>query len=179
MDDQKSLKFVFDNLFQFTCTPNGYGPAMRMFTTKSEVPFSHLRSLSHNYVVCVDDSYLQGDTYESCLYNVLDTLNLLRVLGFAINPEKPILTPSQEIVFLRFVTSSKKMTLTLTNENKIKITALMTHCLNNIIIPLIELAKIIGNIVTSFPAVTYGPLHYRHLERYKILGLKVTCTTKQ
>ena len=46
----------------------------------------------------------------------------------------------------------------------------MTHCLNNVIC-LKELAKIIGNIVASLPAVTYGPLHYRHFERDKILCL--------
>ena len=30
----------------------------------------------------------------------------------------------------------------------------------------------LGNIVASFPAITYGPLHYRHLERENITGLK-------
>ena len=30
----------------------------------------------------------------------------------------------------------------------------------------------LGNIVASFPAVTFGALHYRHLERDKIGGLK-------
>ena len=29
---QKYLKFTFNNLFQFTCMPNGYGSAMRVFT---------------------------------------------------------------------------------------------------------------------------------------------------
>ena len=43
--------------------PNGYGPAMRVFTKISKVPFEHLRSLGHNYVVYVDDSYLQEATY--------------------------------------------------------------------------------------------------------------------
>ena len=37
-------------------------------------------------------------------------------------------------------------------------------------ISLRELARIFGNIVANFPAVTYGPLHYRHLEREKITG---------
>ena len=37
---------------------------------------------------------------------------------------------------------------------------------------IIELARILGNIVASFPAVTFEPLHYRHLERDKIRGLK-------
>ena len=44
--------------------PNGYGPAMRGFTKLSNVPFGHLRSLSHNSVAYIDDSFLQGDTYQ-------------------------------------------------------------------------------------------------------------------
>ena len=57
---QKYLKFTFDDLLQFTCMPTGYGPAMRVFTKISKVPFGHLRSLGHNSVVYVNDSYLQG-----------------------------------------------------------------------------------------------------------------------
>ena len=35
----------------------GYGPAMIVFTKISKVPFGHLRTLSHNFVVYEDDSY--------------------------------------------------------------------------------------------------------------------------
>ena len=50
-DHQKYLKFIFGNLFQFTSMPNGYGPAMRIFTKISKVPFGHLRSQGHNAAV--------------------------------------------------------------------------------------------------------------------------------
>ena len=65
----------------------------------------------HNPALYVDDSYLQADTYQSCLANVLDTIKLLRELSFVIYPDKSVLTPSQAIVFLGFVISSKYMTL--------------------------------------------------------------------
>ena len=68
VDDQELLKFNSDNLFQFTCMPNGFGPAIRVFTKISRVPFSNLRSLGHSSVVYVDDSYLQGDTYQFCQF---------------------------------------------------------------------------------------------------------------
>ena len=65
-DHQKHLKFMFGNLFQFTSISNGYGPAMRIFTKISKVPFGHLRRQGHNSVVYVADSYLQEDiTYQS------------------------------------------------------------------------------------------------------------------
>ena len=58
------------------------------------------------------------------------------------------------------------MTLSLTDEKKNKIkTILLTDSLCKYKISLRELARILGNIVASFPTVTYGPLHYRHLER--------------
>ena len=78
----KYLKFTFDNLFQFTCMANAYGPAMKVFTKINKVPFGHLRSLGHNSVVYVHDSYLQGETYQACLNNISDTIKLLRALLF-------------------------------------------------------------------------------------------------
>ena len=171
-DHQKYLKFIFGNLFQFTSMPNGFGPAMRIFTKISKVPFEHLRGQGHNSVVYVDDPYLQGDAYQSYLADILDTTKLFRELGFVIHPDKSVLTPSQTIVFLGFVISSKHMTLSLTDDKKNKIKTLLLNCLHSQQVSIRELARILGNIVASFPAVTFGPLHYRHLERDKIRGLK-------
>ena len=126
---QKYLKSIFDGLFQFTCMPNGYGPAMRVFTKMSKVPFGHLKSLGHNSVVYVDDSYLQGETYQAYLDNISNTIKLLRELGFVIPTEKSVLIPSQTIVFLGFIISSKNMTLSLTDKNKNKIKTILTDCL--------------------------------------------------
>ena len=64
------------------------------------------------------------------------------------------------------------MTLSLTDEKKNNMKTILTDCLCKYKICLRELARILGNIVASFPVVTYGPLHYRHLEREKITGLK-------
>ena len=86
-DHQKYLKFIFGDLFQFTSVPNGYGPAMRIFTNISKVTFEHLRSQGHNSVVYVHDSYLEGDTHQSCLANISGTVKLLIELGFVIHPD--------------------------------------------------------------------------------------------
>ena len=142
----KYLKFTFDDLFQFTCMPNGYGPAMRVFTETSKVPFGHLRGLGHNSVVYVDDLYLQGETYQTCL-DISDTIKLLRELGFVVNIEKSVLTPSQTIAFLGFIISSKNMTLSLTDEMKNKIKTILTDCLGKYKISLRELARILWKLL--------------------------------
>ena len=104
--------------------PNGYGPAMRIFTKVSKVsfsPFSHLRSKGLVAVVFVDDSYLQGNTYKACLHNIENTVELLQNLGFTMHPTKFIFTPAQRIIFLQFVIESVQMILGITEEKKSKI----------------------------------------------------------
>ena len=90
---------MFGNLFQLTSMPNGYGLPMRIFTQLSKVPFEHLRSQGYNSVVYEAESYIQGDAYQSCLPNMLDTVNLLRELGFVIHSDKLLLTPSETNLF--------------------------------------------------------------------------------
>ena len=50
--------------------PNGYGPATRIFTKISEVPFEYLKCEGNNSVLYVEASYLQGDLYQSCPTNI-------------------------------------------------------------------------------------------------------------
>lgn len=145
---------------------------MRVFTKITKVPFSKLRQEGHISVVYVDDSYLQGDTYQACMVNILDTVNLLRGLGFTIHAEKSVLIPHQKITFLGFVLNSVDMTITLTMEKKQKILNLCKYLLSADKETIRYIAKVIGNIVAFFPVVPFGKLFYRYLEREKTIALK-------
>ena len=46
------------------------------------------------------------------------------------------------------------------------------NCLQSQEVSLREPARILRKTVASFPGVTFGPLHYRHLENDKIRSLK-------
>ena len=96
--------------------PNGYCPAMRIFTKITKVPYSVLRKQGHTSVVYVDDSYLDSDG--SCLNNVNDTMAMLESLGFNIYPEKSVLKPTQNLIYLDFIINWKDMTLKLKEEKK-------------------------------------------------------------
>ena len=97
--------------------PNGYGPAMRIFTKIPKIPFSVLRMQGHTAVVCTEDSYLQGYSYKCCLKNVNDTI-MPQSLGFTIHPQKSVLKPKQNLIYLGFVTNSKDLTLNFTEEKR-------------------------------------------------------------
>ena len=170
---QKYLKFPWKGkLFKFQAMPNGYADAMRVFTKMLKPPFSFLRQKGFSSVVFVDDTYLQGSNFVKCLHNVHETIAILRKLGFTIHAKKSVLIPTQCIEFLGFIIDSRSMEVTLSKVkgNKIK------HKLHDFRVKntktIRDLASIIGSLISTFPAVPVGPLHYRNLERFKIQQLK-------
>ena len=172
-DYQKFFKFIHKRIpYKFSSMPNGYSDAMRVFTKVLKPAFSYLREIGYLSVVYVDDSYLQGETFEECLQNITVSVKLLKSLGFTIHPEKSVLKPTKKLTFLGFALISKTMTLTLTDAKKEKNIKLGEGIVNRQYITIRELAQFIGNIVATFEAVLTGPLHYRDMETLKIAKLK-------
>ena len=67
----------------------------------------------------LDDSR-RNIPYQTRFDDISDTIKLLNEMGFVIHTEKSVLTPSQIIVFLGFITSWKNMTLSLTEKRRTK-----------------------------------------------------------
>ncbi|XP_057316824.1 uncharacterized protein LOC130657847 [Hydractinia symbiolongicarpus] len=174
IDFQKFLAFSWDGQFyQFLALPFGFGPAVRIFTKVLKAPFKVLRGAGHVSVVYIDDSYLQGDTYESCQRNIMATVSLLSSLGFTVHPNKSILVPTQCMVFLGFVLNSAQMTIALSEERVIKLKCLCKDLLYMHHPTVRFVSRVIGTLVSAFDAVKYGKLHYRSLETDKNLALKL------
>ena len=100
---------------------------------------------------------------------------MLSDLGFIIHSEKSVLVPTQNIVFLGFVLNPIDMTVSLTKEKPQKIKTAILDFLRARRSTIRDLCKIIGMLVASFPAVSYGKLFYRQLENEKIIALKKSC----
>ena len=67
--------------------------------------------------------YSQGNSYEECTQNVIQTLRFFESQVFVIHPEKSMFIPSQTLSFLDFLIHSTNMTATLTKEkiDKLKV----------------------------------------------------------
>ena len=79
---QKFLKFFHEGkLYKFTAWPNGLSPCPRKFTKILKPPFANLRLLGHIISGHLDDSFLQGKTYDACVKNTIDTIIMLDKLG--------------------------------------------------------------------------------------------------
>ena len=77
----------------------------------------------------------------------------------------------QVVTLLGFIIDSVMMTLTLTEEKKLKILDSCTRFYNANQVTIRTLASLIGKLSSSFLGVQYGPLYYRSLERDKTEGL--------
>ena len=102
---------------------------------------------------------------------LLTQSNYYDTLGFVVHPEKSVFIPTQKLVFLGFILDSVTMLVYLTPVKALKLKQAATD-LSNCKKPTIrEVAKVLGLIVSSFPGVAYGPLHYRYLHLDKTTAL--------
>ena len=134
---------------------------------------SSLRSKGHLNVGYIDDSYLQGDTFEECKHNVRDSVSLFEKLGFLPHLKKSVFEPTQKIIFLGFVINSVTMTISLTPEKALRICTAFKKLSAKSECSILEVSQVIGLFVDSLPAVQYGKLHYRRLEIGKNIALKL------
>jgi len=174
-EHQKFLKFTWrGELYQYLCLPMGLTSSPRLFTKLLKPVFAHLRGeCGISCAGYIDDSLYIGDSYGACIRNTLTAVQVLMSLGFHIHPKKSSIKPTQSIEYLGFVVSSTDMSVKLTEE---KMNTIVNRCkdfLNgNKEHTIREVASLVGTIVSTFPGVQFGPLHYRHLEREKIEALK-------
>jgi hypothetical protein len=174
-EHRKLLRFEWKGqLYEYNAWPNGLALAPRKFTKLLKPVFASLHLQGHISTAFLDDSLLIGDSRQKCMQNVLDTLDLLQRLGFVVHPTKSVLMPTKEMQYLGVIINSDNMTVTLTAERKHKLVQSCREIRNKHKISIRDLARVIGLIVASFPAVKYGPLHYRKLENVKKLALRAS-----
>lgn len=120
----------------------------------------------------IDDTLTISKTYSEACQATIRTAVTLSNLGFSIHPDKSVLNPTQEIVFLGFIIDSVKMQVRLTQEKKTELKQLCRDLLAQERPSIRTVATVLGKMVVTFPGVQYGKLHYRELEKEKTSALK-------
>ena len=116
-----------------------------MLSTKLLKPvYFTLRQAGHLCVGYIDDSYLQGTGYDQCLENIKDTVALFTNLGLLIHPDKSVLYPTQQIVFLGFKLNSVTMTISLTTKKAAKVEDACVALLHNLSPTIREVSQGLG-----------------------------------
>lgn len=170
---KKFLRFLWKGqLWQYNCMPNGLALAPRKFTKLLKPVFGKLREEGYMSASFLDDSLLVSESEQECMMNVHATVQLFRSLGFTVHPEKSVLQPAQSVQYLGVIIDSRSMTVRLTDERKDNLKKCCKQVLRTKKLTVRDLAKVIGKIVASFPAVKFGQLYYRHLEEAKKAALR-------
>lgn len=171
--DRKLLRFSFqETLYEFTAMPYGLSVAPRTFTKLMKEVMTSLRSQGYTSVIYLDDILCIGRNYEECLQNVNETIRLLQCLGFVINFEKSHLNPEKTCRFLGFIYDSSNMTISLPHEKRDNIANLFKKFQSLPVCSIRDFANLIGTLTAACPAVRYGWLYTKELERQKYLTLK-------
>ena len=131
-----------------------------------------MREKGHVSSPYIDDSILIGSGYDDCANNVVDTIRLMDSLGFVVHPDKAVLIPTQELVFLGFLLNSITMTVSLTQAKATKIQSAVSRLLACQNPTIRDVAQVVGLLISSFPGVMYGPLHFRITEGEKSKALE-------
>lgn len=82
-DQQKCLCFKWeDNIYQFTCLPNGISEGPRIFTKLMKPVFAALKGKGYSITSFIDDTLICNKTKTGCIACVNDTIEFLQRLGF-------------------------------------------------------------------------------------------------
>ena len=124
-----------------------------------------LRQYGHIISWYIEDQYLQGKTQQKCKANIIAAITLFENLRLVIHPEKSVIVPQQQFVFLGFIIDSDLMTVSLTQDKITKIQTLLSSLRDNsFCVKIREVAKVIGHLISSLPVVKCGALYCRNLE---------------
>ena len=172
------IKKEFQKYFQFTwrgqfycyvTLQQGFADSPHLFVRCMSPLMAILREVWIDILIYIDDTFLRAPTSQQLLWNLKYTQMLFEKCGLSINLEKSCLSPTTRMEFLGFVLDSIDFTISITAHKRRSlrhlIEPIVTHPLQKIHIK--KLAKIIGIIVSFFPASDEAKLHYRILERYK------------
>lgn len=163
---RKYLRFRWNNdLYQYTCLPNGISSAPRDFTKLLHPVFSLLRNKGSTCFSYIDDSFIVEPDYDSCLTTVKRLIYYLEHCGFFIHPDKSVLQPSTKLVFLGFQIDSQAMEVTLTDKKKQKMYDLCSSYLqtkNHLTIR--KVAALVGLMNAYEPGSTYAGNYINYIK---------------
>lgn len=169
---RKYLRFNFENkLYQFDVLPFGLSTAPYVFTKIMRQVTTYLRSHGITIVNYLDDFLIIAPTREKCEQNIGFVCQFIQSLGFIINYEKSQLHPSKQCRFLGFNLDTNHFTINIPEDKKHTIMVMINAFCKKKICSIREFASLLGTLTSICPAVPYGWMYTKVLERCKYLAL--------
>ena len=113
-DHHPYLRFVIEGVtYQFTCLPFGLACAPWVFTKLMKTVVTLLRSWGFRMIIYIDDILVMAESATLVRQHLEVLVHLLQCLGFLINFEKSVMSPTQELEFLGMVVNTDTLTVSL------------------------------------------------------------------
>lgn len=171
---RKFLRFKFqDQIYQFTCLPFGLCTSPYIFTKIMKPVINTIRKAGILSVIYIDDLLIIGRSFEACSENFNFVRCLLERLGLTINYQKSCQEPSKKCKYLGFIINSKDLRLELPKDKKNRITEIINKFKPEKYYKIRDFAKLLGTLNAACPAVAYGSIYCKRLEREKYLTLTI------
>lgn len=172
-ESTRYLRFIFrDKLFEFVALPFGLCVSPYIYTKLCKPLVRFLRIKGFIIIVYLDDWWIMDISLEECIKRVDFIVCFLQGLGFIVNQKKSVLCPSHRVKFLGFILDSSEMTLELTQDKRSSIAAFLQRFLSIKSCKIEDFASLIGKLTAACPAIPYGWLYTKSLERAKMLALR-------
>lgn len=173
-DHWKYFKFMWNGvLYAYKVMMFGLSPAPRIFTKICKPILASLRA-SHaiRCSLYIDDMIVMAHSASDLTKNLDLVCNLFQDLGFVINYEKSMLTPSCVVKHLGFIIDSNSMSISIPDEKHLEIRGKCRMFSVPDSISIRQGASLIGTLQAYGQGTEWGRLFYRDMERDKIKALR-------
>ena len=124
-----------------------------------------LRKSGIRVVLYLDDMLIMASSKEEAQAHLATAMHLLTALGFILNLDKSVLTPTQRVIFLEFCLDSRTMLISLPTPRIQSVQLLIRETLAQGQATILKLSQLLGSMISTHQGVTAAPLHYHLLER--------------
>ena len=163
-DDQPAVGFVVEGrAYMYRALCFGVASAPRLFTKMLQPVVAAMRREGHLVSFYLDDGLVLGRSPEQCRRGVRRLLQLLHTLGFAVNPDKCQLTPTQRLVYLGVVIDTRHGLLLLPAAKVARLRKDARRLARAHTVPLRQLAAFAGRANFAALCLRLGRLHVHPL----------------
>jgi hypothetical protein len=173
--------FVFEfkgTYYQFVGLAMGSSASPRIFTLVIKALLKVCRIAGILIYAFFDDTLSRSKSFELAEVACHFVMDLFQRAGFLIHPEKSVLSPTQEILFLGFILNSRSMEIALPREKEQRLRREVRWWLHTIHsssqVILRKAAAFLGFLISVLPASVYGKGHFRRFQREVDFLLNVT-----
>ena len=109
-----------------------------------------------------------SETEEGARKGLRITVGLLESLGFLINWEKSVTTPSKVMEYLGMIIDSVRMSFALPPVKVLEVRKMCEKAITAGQVSLRDVASILGNFTWAIPTIPFAQSHYRSMQRFYI-----------